>query len=813
MQFHPSNMIPHRFARAPLAAAILLMAPTMALAQESVTLEEVVVTAQKRSENLQDVPISIQALGGESISELNLQNFEEYVKMLPSVAMTPALAGGGAFNKVYMRGIATAGDGQATTSQPSVGMYLDEQTLTTIQGNLNVHLYDIARIEALAGPQGTLYGASSQAGTIRVISNKPDLIDFSAGYAIEGNIVDGDDSGYVAEGYVNLPLQDNMAIRLVGWTKHDAGYVDNKRGTRTFPGNASTTADDITLDNKRYAEDNYNTIDTTGARAALRIDLNEDWTITPSFMAQKMESEGSWGEDMSNFVSGENSVTHFKDEYTDDEWWMASLLIEGRIGNFDLVYSTSYMDREVDGSFDYSDYSYWYDTIYTTGYYADLHFLNNGERAVENQFFPDAGTRIMPGARFTNDDSYEKTSHELRISSSQDERLRGMVGFFWQEQEHDFEQQWQVEGLADIMLLNRDEPGGRQFPDTVYLNSLYRTDKDKAVFVNLSYDITDDLEVSFGYRYFEPEVKVEGFFGFGQGFHAAWSGTGEGQCPSQTQWKNKPCKNVDKNIDESEHVSRVNLTWKVDDDKMVYATWSEGYRPGGINRKPDADEYVSDFLTNYEFGWKTQWMDTTFQFNGAVFFEEWEDFQVSFVGANAITQVANGPTAEVLGVESQIMWLPTAALRISASMAFYDTELQDDYCPGCNSDGSSWNEKGAELPITADFKGNIVARYSFTMADYDAHLQGAVAYEGERGTSMNKGENEIWGDVPSNTFVDLSFGIENESYKIDLFVKNATDEDAPIYQTSQCAAGTCGSQNYGVRARPRTIGIKWSQSF
>ena len=108
------------------------------------------------------------------------------------------------------------GDGQATTSQPSVGTYLDEQPITTVQGNLDVHLYDIARVEALAGPQGTLYGASSQAGTIRIITNKPDPSGFAAGYSLEGNFVDADDVGYVAEGFVNLPVGDNAAIRLVG---------------------------------------------------------------------------------------------------------------------------------------------------------------------------------------------------------------------------------------------------------------------------------------------------------------------------------------------------------------------------------------------------------------------------------------------------------------------------------------------------------------------------------------------------------------------------------------------------------------------
>ena len=812
-----TKKFPSRFGRAPLAAAILLLSPGL-IAQQSSGIEEVVVTAQKRAQNLQDVPISIQTLGNETISDLGIQDFQDYAKMLPSVAMTPSLGAGSSFTLVYMRGIATAGDGQATTSQPSVGMYLDEQPITTIQGNLDIHMYDVARVEALSGPQGTLYGASSQAGTIRIITNKPDLNEFSAGYGLEGNMVDGDDAGYVAEGFVNIPLADNMAIRLVGWNRSDAGYIDNVLGSRTFPGLASTTADDITVTNTATAEDNYNTMETMGARASLRVDLNDSWSVMPQVMYQKQEGKGTWGEDLSDFVAEDQSVTHFQNEFTEDEWYQLGLTIEGSIGNFDVSYAASYLNREVDGSFDYSDYSYWYDTAYTTGYYADLHFANSGDRAAPNQFFPDAGTRVMGGAYFTNDDGYKKTSHELRISSPQDNRVRGLVGLFYQNQKHDFQQHWKVDGLADSMEPNQDNPNPR-FDSTVYLNSLDREDTDEAVFASLSYDITDDLELTVGTRFFKPEVTVKGFFGFGLGFTPMWSSNGENRCnlfpTGQADYKDKPCLNVDKGINESENVSRVNLTWQISDDHMMYGTWSEGYRPGGINRAPGAGNYTSDFLTNWELGWKTQWMDNTLQFNGAMFKEEWDDFQISFTGANAITQVANGPSAQVLGLEGQLLWVPTENLTLSGAFTFIDSELLSDYA-NFDSDGNVTAvlaPKGTALPVTADFKGNIVARYTFEAGGYDSHIQGAFSYEGERGSSMNQADNAIRGDVPSNTFLDLSAGIATGSYSVDFFIKNATDEDAPLYLTSQCAAGTCGAQNYGVRARPRTVGVRFSRDF
>jgi outer membrane receptor protein involved in Fe transport len=701
--------------------------------QESGVLEEVVVTAQKRTENIQDVPISIDMLSNAKLEELNVKNFDDYVRMLPSVAATPSVQGAG-FAAVYMRGIVTGGDGQATTSQPSVGTYLDEQPITTIQGNLDVHLYDIARVEALAGPQGTLYGASSQAGTIRIITNKPDPSKFSAGYSLEGNsIVAEGGSGYVAEGFVNIPINDKTAVRLVGWTKKDAGWIDNVAGTRTYPGDVSTPTDDITVSNStsangnfNVAKDDYNTIDTTGARAALRVELNDNWTITPVVQAQDQKSKGSWGDDLSSFAPGKYAVTHFREEYVKDRWYQAGLTIEGKLGNFDLTYSGNYLNRDVDGSGDYSDYSYWYDNAYTTGSFANL-FVNN------------AGGFINRTQTFINNDHYTKQSHELRIASAQDKRLRGLLGVFWQRQYHDFEQNFgNMAGLADFRLMNRDEPNGTKYPGVVYLNSVDRVDTDKAVFGQVAYDLTDKLELTVGARFFKPEVTVKGFFGYGLGFNpgrapgsrasdglvepgdprnggsgafsplgAGWSRNGEWRCKSQAAYKDAPCQNVDKGISESDHIGRVNLRWKPTEDAMLYATWSEGYRPGGINRNPFAGDFVSDFLTNWELGWKTEWQGKTLQFNGALFLEQWDRFQISFQGANGITQVANGPSAEVKGAELQVLWLATEKLMLSASAARYDSELKDVYADR-DAAGNITNviaPKGTALPITPKFKG------------------------------------------------------------------------------------------------------------
>ena len=839
---------PQSFTRTPIAAGVVLAlaSPALMAQEDTFAIEEVVVTAQKRSENLQDVPISIQALGGEALEELNLMNFADYTKMLPSVAMemNGTTGAGSSFSLVYMRGISTGGDGQATTSLPSVGMYLDELPITTIQGNLDIHMYDIARVEALAGPQGTLYGASSQAGTIRIITNKPELDSFSGNVSAQADIVDGDDTGMNLEGYVNLPIGDSAAVRLVGWTRSDAGWVDNKEGTRTFFGVAADPIDDIVIQNK--GEDNYNTLDTVGARASLRIDLGENWTITPQLMYQKSEGEGSWGDDLNDFgASGKNAVLHTLPEFTEDEWTMLGLTIEGSIGNFDVVYSGSYLERDVNASFDYADYSYWYDAIYTTGYYSDLHFSDTGDRSLPSYFVPayfdeaDVGTRVMSGARYTNDDSYTKNNHEIRVSTDSDKSVRAMVGFFTQKQFHDFNQNWIVEGISPIMWMDyNDNPNNEDYRDVVYKNSLYRTDRDQAFFGSVDFDLGERTVLTLGARFFEPEVHVKGFFGFGSSWSTGvggtsdpsfnlWSGTGELQCNlvegdpgwtpafnGQANWKDKPCLNVDKTQKESDSVYRVNLSHDIGDDSMIYATWSEGYRPGGVQRNPTAGAYVSDFLTNIEFGWKTQWLDNRVQFNGAIFHQSWDDIQVSFTGENAITAVNNGPTAEVDGLEANLIWLPTDRLRISAAAAFYDTALQDDYC---NFTAGVCTEvlapKGTSLPTTADFKGNLVARYSFPLGSFDAHLQGALAHNGSRLADLDQTVAPIIGELPAWTTLDISAGIRNERWGLDMFITNVTNEDAPLYVTAECTLETCGNQLYGVRMRPTTVALRFSMDF
>jgi outer membrane receptor protein involved in Fe transport len=275
---------------APLVATTLL-ASTMAFGQagNSGELEEIVVTAQKREQNLQAVPISVNVLDQQLLQDQNIKGFSDYVLLLPNVS---SQSYGPGQSQIFMRGCSDGGDGNFSGTNPSTAMYLDEQPVTAIGRNLDVQIYDVARIEALGGPQGTLYGSSSQCGTIRIITNKPNSDGFEGGYDLGVNSVDDGDTGYSAKGFVNFPLSDNAAIRLVGWFEEEGGWIDSVPGTATFSRSGITVQNSGNADSRfNTVEDDYNTTTNTGARAMLGIDLNDNWTLNASVMAQTQESD------------------------------------------------------------------------------------------------------------------------------------------------------------------------------------------------------------------------------------------------------------------------------------------------------------------------------------------------------------------------------------------------------------------------------------------------------------------------------------------------------------------------------------------
>ena len=779
-----------------MASALLACLPAARAADvtDNGTLVEVVVTAQKRSENLQDVPLSIQAFGTARLEELGISSFDDYAKYLPSVSFQKV--GSPSIEHTYMRGVSSGGDGNHSGSQPSVGMYLDEQPVTTIDGNLNIHLYDIERVEALAGPQGTLYGASSQAGTIRIISNKPDTSGFKAGYDVGVNQVSHGGVGYSVEAFVNLPLTDMAAVRLVGWDVHDAGYIDNVHGAVTFPTSG------ITFDNAGLVKKDYNTVETKGGRAALKVNLNDNWTILPTVMGQVQQTDGDFAY---NPALGDLEVQHWFPQNIHDSWVQSALTVEGKIGNFDLTYAGAYLTRNTHEQSDYTDYSLYYDAAY-------------GKYFVDN-----AGALINPAQTIIGRDHYTKYSHELRFSTPKDAPVRFVGGLFLERQVHEILQDYVVNNgdpLGSVAPNDVSVPG---WPGTLWLTDQERVDRDKAIFGELTWDITAQLSASAGLRQFSYDNSLQGFYGFSSNFSGH---TGVAICSIPfVPFHGAPCTDLNRGTSGSGNSPKLNLTYRFNHDLMIYATYSKGFRPGGVNRNGGGTlpPYQPDYLKNYEFGWKTTWFDNRLRFNGAFFREDWSNFQFSYLGPNSLTIITNAGQARVDGVETDLEFAATQNLLLTGGFSLLDAKLTQTFCGDpsiCSAPGfdpttyEQYAASGTRLPVTPKFKGNITARYSFPIGSYKGDVQASAMYVGERTSDLRTLAANALGDMPSYTVADFSAGMQVNNIHYQLYVNNAFDKRAVLNKYAECDVLLCGAiSQYIVPNQPRTIGVKFGQKF
>ena len=787
-----------------LAAAQPALAQSEAAPADADT-DVILVTAQKRTENLQDVPIAITALGSEKLQQLQVKELQDAVKYLPSVTIQTTQPG---FSQVYFRGVASGENANHSGPLPTVGTYLDEMPITTIQGALDIHAYDIARVEALAGPQGTLYGASSMAGTIKIVTNPPDYTGTYGAIDVEGNTVAHGDIGGVAQGFVNLKLSDHSALRVVGWYRHDGGYIDNIRGSRTF------AVSGITQDNAALVKNDYNDVDTYGARMALGIELDDNWTIKPTLMGQVQKTNGSFAQERSSAVTKDLQTVQYNPEKSKDSWYQAALTVEGKIGSWDLVATGGILNRKDHTESDYSDYSYFYDALYGSGAY----------------IYDNAGDLVSPNQYIRGRDKYRRQFGELRVSSPAENRLRLIAGLFGQRQTHYITQNYIIDGIADSITV----PGT---DSDIWLTKQKRVDRDLAAFGELSFDITDKLTATGGLRVYNYKNSLVGFFGYSDGYS---SKTGVAACFTGPVVKGSPCTNLDKSTSDTDFIHKLNLTYKITPDAMVYATWSRGFRPGGINRRSTLPPYGPDTLDNYELGWKTQF--GPFRFNGAVYQEDWKNIQLSFLGENGLTLIRNAGVARIRGIEFDLGY-HRGGLTLSTGGSNNDATIRKDFCKiavadfdcstnvdldgsGAIDNDSEFNKtlgpKGTHLPITAKFKGNALARYEFPVGDWEGHVQFAVNYIGKRRSDLRTLENAIKGDFKAYTTADFSVGLKSDDWRIELYATNLFDSGGVINSSVQCLETTCGDPDgvsatggviYDYVIRPRIIGLKIGKDF
>ena len=811
-------------------------------------IEEVVVTARKKTESLQDVPLSVSALRESALDEKGISVFEDYLLQLPSVT---AGGSGPGTSTIYIRGLASTTPNLTTAGvaglAPNVSFYLDEQPLAQPGRNLDVYAADMARIEVLAGPQGTLFGASSQAGVVRMITNKPVIGETSGNVEVESRFMPDGDSGAKVELVGNIPIGESTAARLVAYRDEKGGYIDQVAGTldvsqsarfrpagtirqNGLPVNSSRGGFQAGADlsgatlNKAGAiiKDDANELTYEGFRASVAHEINESWDALFTVAQQTIEADGVFFVDP---TLGDLEIQRYTEDKIEDEYDNMSLTLEGSIGDLEVVYAGAYTDRTTDQMVDYTDYLFvgQYLPYYICDYYVT--YTSNAPGNVPT------GTCGAPNLLVDSTTNLEVTSHEFRINADLSDTTSLTAGVFISDTEltelNLFNYPTSVENdityAANYPLtntsatgsINNASPGwysaGPFSEPVIFFNDIRRTDEQRGIFGELSFATSDTTELSIGARWYDIEVDFEGSANssFGNGF---------GNTDQQKYGSNLSAQYAPGNSngypDKAETdgvIGKVTYSWKPNDDSMYYLTWSEGFRPGLLNRpagRTNSDgSYTipaaidSDEITNYEFGWKSVLQDGQLRFNGSLFFVDVSGLQSTIFDPSIVNLFFsdNAADAEIKGVEGDFIYYTETGLILSGAFSLLDTEITKSLIPTGDI------IVGQELAFAPGFQGNISARKEW---DLEA---GNTGYWQAQFTMSDKSYSDIMApnraEQDSYNLLNLRAGITNDDWFAEVYVDNVTDERAEISNTF-----VFDRQRVAI-IRPLTVGLRYKLKF
>jgi iron complex outermembrane receptor protein len=682
------------------------------------SLIEITVTAQRRSQSMQDVPISMQAFTAQTLQQLNISTLDDYIKYLPNV--TTANNGPGQ-NEVFMRGLSAGSQpsqGSASTGLwPNVAIYLDNQSGQLPNRNLDIYAADLSRIEVLEGPQGTLYGAGAEAGVIRYITNEPKLdvaeANVKAGYGVTAH---GDPNSDLTA-VLNLPLiADTLALRAVIYNDARGGYIDNVAATFTrkntdigihyanYPAVNGQCPDGLpnsgfcvppgsaAINNNSIAARAINPVTYQGIRVEGLYKFNDDWNLLITQSYQDMNSQGVFYQ-QPNASDGAPlnplEVTLFNKAYDKDRFESTAWTVNGKFGDFKAVYTGGYLVRNVQQVGDYTNYA--------RGVYADYYQCYGPGTGVAQS------TCFSPNATWHSVERNTHQQHEFRLSTPDEWRVRAIAGVFYEDNTLFDQTGWNYKTVPSCT--SNGAPGtlgntgcftdigtvpgttvvnpGVQGTNTSFYQDTVRETKQTAIFASVDFDLIPKvLTATVGTRHFRFDNSSAGsvsgsFFCYEQGAPASG-------CLADAF--NLNAQNL--RDTESGYKSRGNLTWHITPDLMVYYTFSQGFRPGGFNQNggaqhaygPDGvlqyaipSSYHSDKLTNNEIGWKTEFLNHRLQWNGAVYRESWDDVQVSFFDPGLVGNIfynTNGQNFLIKGVETSLIARVTDGLTLQGAASW-----------------------------------------------------------------------------------------------------------------------------------------------
>ena len=938
---------PATWKRKPLGIAVSA-ALASAGAAGAAELETVVVTATKRAQDAQEITIAVQAVTGDTVRELGVETFDEYVEYLPNMVS----AGNGPGKKeLYIRGSATEQSGVTITSAqgsaPGVALYVDEQPVSFGGRNLDVYAADLERIEVLSGPQGTLFGASSQSGNLRLITRKPDPGQFGAGFNTKFAGTDGGTISSAADGWMNLPLSDALAIRAVIYNDNQGGWIDNVPATFTPSGevvdrnNAAgygpplTGADSVmSARNDALVQDDWNEASYRGGRFTASYAINDDWEALVSHTAQTLEAEGSFVIDTS--LDREHASARFSPEYNRDTFGLTTWTLSGRLANLDVIYTGGNLDRDVDSIIDY--------THYNNGGGYITYYLCSGN--IYDSTGLDPNNCYDPTKQYTEDTANTRTTHEFRVTSDAARTFRFMGGVYQNQMEtnHIGEFQYASTNAAFAEHINsyynNDSGDGYMVgntslpttgvnsseprsPFTTFFNDFTRTEDEIAFFGEVAVDLSPEWSISASARYYDLTSQLAGAanfsFGCRYGIGSNARETSDGRC-NGTDFSNDVSLrlltlgrynheggdgtvlnarspngedgsprdlfrgggsnaatlaaikngnldisrlNADGSISETDTIIKLSVGWQLNNDVLLFATYSEGYRPATQNRNAGQlstnqtgvyQNYVvpayatTDELSSFEVGMKGDFVDGSLRVNSTYFRTSIKELQLSrFDPSNVafLYFIENVGDAESSGLDVDFLWAPTDALRIAGAASFLGTELTrlNPQLQGIAV------PTGSELPLAPAFSGNVRVRYDFYLDGLkaNAYMQASLNHRGEsvsglvgsaefmddtlyRQSGARSGlemrdEGGTFGTVaipdgggerlpkntrfvnPAATTINFALGLEKEMWTAEFFIDNVGNESGQIMQIAGNYTPIVTEQ------RPLSMGLRFSFEF
>lgn len=822
--------------------------------------DEVVVTATKRAESVSDVPIAVTALGEDTLEELNVNIFTDYLTQLPGVS---AGGSGPGTSTIYIRGVASTTPTLSVAGvaglSPNVSFYLDEQPLAQPGRNLDVYAADLERVEVLSGPQGTLFGASSQAGTVRLITNKPKIGVEEASFKAGTSFTKGGEASYNVEAVYNAPIAENTALRAVVYYDDQGGFIDNVQGSRTAAESARFRTGDtvrsngtivgvnsvggntgragfqagadlsnvnlIASDNSALVEDDFNDTSYFGFRVSALHEFNDDWSVSAGYAHQELDSDGVFFTDPT--LDGDLDIQRFADDRLDDDFDNFNWSVKGRVAGLEAIYTGAFTDRDIDQLSDYSDYLF-------VGQYLPYYICDRGvsyagapgSYASPN---PPTGTCQAPVAFLNTQSSIEVETHEFRLTTDSDKRFRATAGVFYSdlvlEEVVDFtypgaELTTSTDGNGGILTgfgPATSPPGatlvfpGEIFPEgVIFRNDITRTDEQFGIFGEGTFDINDKFALTVGARYYDVSVDLEGGFSNLFGFR----GSEVVDTNSVGRSLNEIFDGVN-NVDEAVTdgvIVKVTGTYTPNDDLLFYGTYSQGFRPGILNRPVGAEgpggftvpaAVDTDNVDNFEFGWKTTLLENQLRFNGSAFYIDISDLQTTIFDPSIVNLFFsdNAADARVIGVEGDVTYAPQAfeGLTVNAAFSVLDSEITDVITPTGDV------VEGDELAFAPTFQGNLRARYEWDVnSDLTGHVMPSIVYSSSSNSDILRFNTDR---VQGYTQVGLALGVTADNWTGEIYANNLLDNQGELSRAF-------GNDRERVTpVRPRTIGARVAYNF